>query len=172
MLLNPFPHTKPPNLPKSTLYAAVLATQHICPARLFSARTTPCLGGGGCSAVEGLPRRTAGAHPSSFPPKLVARVGSPCRSLLLATSRWRSSSCKSSPCLLSTRTVPACPWRRSHSERRRCPAPLDSALGREGGVRAEARGTPCEHLLRRMLQGPSKCTAGISVQTGDDGRRA
>lgn len=89
-------------------------------------------GGGGCSAAEGPPRfsTTVGADNRPVP---LAHTHSPCRSLLLATSRSHSASCRSSPRLLSARTVLACLSRRSHSERWRCPALSDLTLRRDDG---------------------------------------
>lgn len=56
------------------------------------------------------------------------RDNSPCRWLLLSTSHLHSALCKSSPCPLSIRRVPACLWHRSHTERWQCPVLWDLAL--------------------------------------------
>lgn len=131
---NPFPNRKPSNF----IYATIIFIQHIFLECLLLAATPPVSGaralwGDGCNAVQGLvPRTTVGASDRPVPFIHCAQAhrgdNSPCHLLLLSTSRLHSSSCKSSPHLLSIRTILAYLLHRSHTEQWQCPALLDLRL--------------------------------------------
>lgn len=92
---------------------------------------------------------------------------SPCHLLLLSTSHWHSSSCKSSPRPLSIRRVPACLLRRSRSERWQYPGLWDLALGRNNAESESVCGWS-QPATRTQSEHGCWCRAVISLQVSDD----
>lgn len=136
----------------------------------------PSLGTGtlaGVTQVRGSSPQPRGCAPPPGPLHAHTRHGerdrSPSHSLLPATSRACSSSCKSSPRRPWTRTAPACLSRRSRSEPRRHPAPSDLTLWRQDGEPADLHAVQRPRELRQMRSKPSGRTAMVSSQTSDNG---
>lgn len=162
------------NLIDATL---IIFVQHIFLECLLSVRTSTSVWSQGCNRVEGLlPSTTMGVNdcpvPFVYMHKHVKRAHSPCHSLLLSTSHLHPSSCKSSPHLLSARTVLAYLLHRSHNVQWQCLALSDLTLWRNEGESMDLQVNNHKNLIRWMLSMLPKCTAMISLQTSDNGRGA